>query len=413
MKEILTKIKPNQKERQKFNKVSEVFLKKLNSKLKDAKGIIGGSGAKGTWIANSHDIDIFVTFDYLKFSDKSAELAEILLPMLKKAFPQQNFARVHGSRDYFQTTFQKMGFEIIPILKIAKSEQAINITDVSPLHANWVNQNCKGIKDEIILAKQFCRANKIYGAESYLGGFSGYVLEILISRYKSFENLLTASLSWGIKTTIDVAKHYPRNNIMYELNQSKLQSPLIVIDPVDKNRNAAAALTLEKFMIFKNKAKEYLHAPGPSFFFKKQVSFASLKKENKHNLIFVPVAPFSGKEDIVGVKLVKAYEFMKDKLSVFKLNDSGWEWEGSNAFFYFYVEKLLLPDKIIHSGPPLTMEEHVKQFKKRYKKTYEEHGRIMVKLPNPFPKLEPFVKNLTRDKYLKDKVKTIKEVKVV
>ena len=35
-------------------------------------------------------------------------------------------------------------------------------------------------------------------------------------------------------------------------------SPLIVIDPVDKERNAAAALSINKFSSFKRLAKNYL-----------------------------------------------------------------------------------------------------------------------------------------------------------
>ncbi len=43
-----------------------------------------------------------------------------------------------------------------------------------------------------------------------------------------------------------------------ELNKSKIQSPLIVIDPVQAGRNAAAALSFEKYDLLRKKAKEFL-----------------------------------------------------------------------------------------------------------------------------------------------------------
>src|SRR3989344_1107382 len=171
---ILNKIKPNEQERLWFKTIADSFLKLLNSKLKDARAILGGSGAKDTWLAGNHDVDIFVLFNYQKYSGQSSELANFLEPIFKKVFSKEKISRVHGSRDYFQLYYQGFFFEVIPILQISSSLQAINITDISPLHSLWANKYTKGLKDEIRLIKQFCRAQKVYGAESYIGGFSGY-----------------------------------------------------------------------------------------------------------------------------------------------------------------------------------------------------------------------------------------------
>ena len=65
MQEVLDKIKPSKEEQVQFKKVVTQFIKQLNSKLNNAKAILGGSGAKDTWLSGSHDIDIFVQFDYL------------------------------------------------------------------------------------------------------------------------------------------------------------------------------------------------------------------------------------------------------------------------------------------------------------------------------------------------------------
>ena len=72
---------------------------------------------------------------------------------------------------------------------------------------------------------------------------------------------------------------------------------------------------------------------------------------------------------------------------------SGWDWKEKKALFYFIVKSGKLSDKIKIIGPPVELKEHVKSFKKKYKKTviknkvvyaeiqswyYSLHGRIVV-----------------------------------
>lgn len=430
MKEILKKIKPTKTEQQKLKAVTTAFLKKLNSKLKllnsknskglessknfqsDAKAILGGSGAKDTWLAGNHDIDIFVQFDFKKYADRSANLTEDLEAALKKAFPQQKKQRLHGSRDYFQMIYKNYNFEVIPILKITKAEQALNITDISPLHAQWVNKNTKKLKDEIRLAKQFCKANKLYGAESHITGFSGYVLEILIAFYGSFEKLLQATRTWNLNKVIDPENYYKKKDVFFHLNRSKLQSPLIVIDPVDKSRNAAAALSKEKFMLFKKMAREYLKRPDKKFFEREEVSFARLKAKAKNdNLVFVTLTPRKGKEDVVGVKLLKVFRFLKKGLEKFAIKKADWDWDGKGrATFYLVLKKRQLPDFEVRQGPPLELKEFVKDFKKKNKDAYEEKGRIFARIKIKHPQLEDFVKDIVKGKYVKERVKAVQKV---
>ncbi len=184
MNPFIAAIKPTLDEEKRVKAVTVSFLKKLNANLTDATAILGGSGAKGTWLSGNHDLDIFVLFPLRKYASRSGELSDIIGPVLQKLFPQQQLKRVHGSRDYFQLMYEGFNIEVVPILKIARAEQAVNITDVSPLHTKWVSAKSAAIKDEILLAKQFCKAQSLYGAESYITGFSGYVLEILVNNSK-------------------------------------------------------------------------------------------------------------------------------------------------------------------------------------------------------------------------------------
>ena len=409
MKEILDRITPKPVERKKNKLASDSFLKKLNANLRYARASVEGSSAKDTWLAGNHDTDIFVLYEYKRYASKSTELSDMLEPVLKKTFPKMKISRLHGSRDYFQLNYEHLSFEVIPILKITKSTQAKNITDISPLHSIWINKKTKKLKDDIRLVKQFCRAQKVYGAESYLGSFSGYVLEILIAYYGSFQKFLQAAVKWKVKEIIDPENYYHKKDVFLELNKSKLLSPLIVIDPVDKNRNAAAALTLEKFIHLKQAAATYLKKPGPTAFEVKPISLPELKKKvsvQESNLVVLNVSLPAGKEDVVGIKIIKVFEFIKKALEPFDIKESGWEWPNpKSAFCYFIVAKKELPKEEIRIGPPLEMKHFVADFKKKYQQTTVQQGKVIAKVKTPYPQLADFVRFQLKNTYLKQKVK--------
>ncbi|MBW2977415.1 nucleotidyltransferase domain-containing protein, partial [Candidatus Woesearchaeota archaeon] len=349
LKEILKEIKPSKEEEKEVKDKIDKFLKRVNKGLKDAKAVLGGSGAKDTWLSKAHDADIFVEFDYKKYKDKSDQLSDILGKHLKKVFGKIN--RLHGSRDYFQIKEKSFSFEIVPVLKIKNAKEAVNITDVSLLHANWVKKRMKildkkfsasqksqsdflGYKkfaDEIRLTKQFCKVQGVYGAESYIKGFSGYICEILTIYYKGFLNLVKNVSKWRDKTIIDIEKYYKNNKeVLRSLNLAKIYSPLVIIDPVQADRNAAAAVSTEKYEQFICACKEFLKKPSKEFFKRKEVSVDDLKKRaGKDKLVLLEIVALAGKEDVVGSKLLKVLEFIETKLkqNEFKIYEKGWKWD--------------------------------------------------------------------------------------
>lgn len=402
---VLGQIKPTEKEEKEFEVKVKEFLQKLNKVLVDAKGILGGSGAKGTWLKGAYDVDIFVLFDYKKYKAKSHILADILEKKLKKLF--KKFERLHGSRDYFRVREDGFTFEIVPILKIKKASEAVNITDISPLHAEWVRRRSdEKMRDGIRLAKAFCKASGLYGAESYIRGFSGYVLEIMVIDHRGFMEFLDKATRWHEKHVFDPEEQYAdREAAIATLNESKLHSPIIIIDPVDKNRNAAAALGREKFYLLKEKAAEFLKKPSEKFFVKEEVDLDVLKKK-KGNLVYVEVEPLPGKEDVIGCKLLQAFEFLKKNLKEFKAVESGWQWHK----FWFLLKEKEAEKFEIRGGPPEKLKDYAQDFKKKYKKTYVEKGRLMAKVARENYRLNDFVKEKLKDKYFKERVKKVSVV---
>ena len=412
-KEILTQalslIKPTKKEEEEVREKVDDILSKINKNLKNARAILGGSGEKGTWLKEAHDADIFVLFDYKKYENKSDKLADMLRKHLKKMFP--DIIQLHGSRDYFQIKRKDFTFEIVPILGIKKAEQAKNITDVSPLHAKWVLKY-KKLADEIRLVKQFCKAANVYGAESYIKGFSGYICEILAIYYGGFLNLARNAARWKDKVVIDSANYYKGKKVMDEMNKSKTYSPLVIIDPVQADRNAAAALSKEKFDMFREACRKFLKHPSKEFFERKEISKEGLdKKARGKGLILLDAKAKAGKVDVIGSMLLKTLEHFNKKLleNDFKVYEHGWQWDKkSNVSFYFIVDNKTLPATKKHIGPPLKADYHAKQFKKKYKRTFTENGRVCTLVKRAFRKPEGLIRKSLEDEYVMERVKSIR-----
>lgn len=398
LKKILREISPSKDEQKNLEKATKLFLNKIKKDLikQKATAVLGGSVGKGTWLSGNHDIDIFMQFP----DDK--EISNKLEKILKKNF--KKVERIHGSRDYFRVKFENYSFELIPVLKIKKIEQAKNVTDCSIFHINWVKKHTNPkLYDEIRLAKQFCKSARVYGAETYIKGFSGYVLEILIVYFGSFNNFIKGINNLKENTLIDISAHKKA------LDRNKL-SPIILIDPVQGDRNAAAALSLEKFNKLKETSHHYLKSPSYDFF--------KIKKQNQDELkkrfdIVLEIKPLEGKDDVIGTKILKAFEYIQEKINKegFLIKEQGWQFD-SPAFAWLSVKNKEIPKEYIHLGPPLAVKEHVEKFKKIYRNSnlIEKNNRITVKLKRKNPNIKDFVKALLKDAYIKERVKEIKIV---
>ncbi len=377
LKEQLLKIKPTKQEIAEISKETAEIIKELNKNIKSKKikadVFIGGSLAKETLIKKQeYDIDIFVRFDD-KY--KEEELSKLLEKIIKiRKF--KNIKKIHGSRDYFQIKGKKeMIFEIIPTIKISKPEKARNVTDLSYFHVKYVKSKINKIKnkrlsEEIMLAKCFCFAQNCYGAESYIHGFSGYALELLVIHYKGFLNFIKKieSAKKEKQIIIDSGKFYKNEKqIKWELNESKLQSPIVFVDPTFKERNALAALSKETFFKFQNTCEKFLKNPSRNFFEPRKIN------ENKFNLI-LEVQTSKQEGDIAGSKLKKFYEFFSRELGkYFDIKSREFKYSGGKtARYYFNLKK---KKQIIIQGPPVTKIHNLTQFKKKHKNAKIKSGR--------------------------------------
>ncbi len=400
---------PEKEEISYLKKETAVLISLLKENLKKDKitadVFVGGSYSKNTLIRGNYDVDIFVRFDW-KYEDLSPLLGKAVKKAAKKGkFKTEN---IHGSRDYFRLWKEKRAvFEVIPVTKIKKPKEMRNVTDLSYFHVNYVKRNLKGsLAKEVIVAKQFCKANDVYGAESYVNGFSGYALECLIIYYKSFEKMLRelVKVKEEERLIIDIEKKFKKkSDILFEMNESRLKSPVILVDPTWKERNALAALSLETFKTFQEKASAFLKKPSKEFFIVKEFDEEAFQNRTKKGEEFVKMSIETDRQegDIAGTKMKKFSNHLCREIGrYFEIVDRKFDYkEGNKADFYIIVK----PRKeIIKTGPPANYEKHAAAFRKANKNTYEEKGILYAEVKVDFSAKE-FL-----NKFAEDYAKTIK-----
>jgi tRNA nucleotidyltransferase (CCA-adding enzyme) len=420
LKEVLNKINPPKEELNSISKFLKKFIFELEKKLYvmriDADVFVGGSFAKKTMIkGRQYDIDIFIRFDE-KY--KKENISRLTLRALKEVEKNRKIILIHGSRDYFKINISPIFFiEIIPVIKIKNPKQAENITDLSYFHVNYIKKKLKTKKmlEEVRLAKAFCYANKCYGAESYISGFSGYAIELLIYHYKSFLNFIKAMTKIKEKEIIDIEKLYKnRYEIAMNMNSAKMNSPIILIDPTYKERNVLAALSNETFEEFKKACKKFLKNPKKEAFEIKEPDLESIKKKAiKKGFEFILLSAETDKQegDVAGSKLLKFYKHLgKEIEKLYKINDKGFNYNGKKEAEYFFVIKS--KGEIIQKGPDLKDFENVKIFKKHHKNTFEKQGRIYAK-EKVYTNINQFIELWKEKNKRKIQEMGIKELRIV
>lgn len=385
LEKVLGEVTPHKKEIDEMNSLLEKFKKKLDLKIKelriDAEIFVGGSFAKNTVVKKDvYDVDLFLRFNPRYKEEEFTQLAKKILKKIK------NISIIHGSRDYFKVKVNSIfSFEIIPVKKVKNPPEAENITDLSYSHVKYIKKKVKSKKilDGIKLAKAFCYATKTYGAESYVHGFSGYSLELLVYYYGGFLEMLKSLVKENKdKIIVDIEKEYKRKqDVLLDLNSSKLDSPIILIDPTFKGRNALAALSEETFEIFRENAKKFLKKPTVEIF---ELKEANLKKIKTNALLqgkeFVIIRTKTKRQegDIAGTKLLKFHRHLTFEIKkYFEIGETGFRYLGNKIGESYFVLKK--KEFILFSGPSVKDKKNVLKFEKEHPKTFVEEGKIFAK----------------------------------
>jgi len=253
-------VSPSDEERSLLEGTLKEVLERVEGSVRrlglDAQVVPVGSAVRDTWLPNNRELDVFVLFPR-EIGDKEV-LGSLIVEIARESFGdyEQNYAE----HPYVKVSYKGFEVDLVPAYRISPGERVISAVDRTPLHNSYVGSRLRS-PTEVRLLKAFLKSIGAYGAEERVGGFSGYLCELLIIYYGSFLNLLESAVKWGPRVYIDIEGHL---NEEYAL--SSFNGPLIVIDPVDPRRNAAAALTETQFNRFKVASRSFLSDPDLEFF---------------------------------------------------------------------------------------------------------------------------------------------------
>jgi tRNA nucleotidyltransferase (CCA-adding enzyme) len=310
--EVLREITPKQKERKKIKELAEKTLKltKKFAKKHRAKAILAGSITRDTWLPTKKEFDVFVLFPE---EMKEEEMEKAGLEIGKKVIQKLNgeLKIEYAEHPYVSGLVNGVDIDIVPCYALKSLEKIKSAVDRTPFHVKYLEKNFPSqLSKEVRLLKQFLSANSLYGADAKIEGFSGYTCELLLIKFGSFLNLIKQATKWKPGEIIDLEKFYTEKDYIALRRKFKNQ-PLILIDPTDKNRNTASALSIYNFFKFKRLANEFLKNPSKSFFQKKEPQPISLKEfiekksERETDFIFISFSPPKVVPDILWPQLRK------------------------------------------------------------------------------------------------------------
>jgi tRNA nucleotidyltransferase (CCA-adding enzyme) len=361
LKTVLKRVKPRMAERKRLKKIADMLIERVNRACEElnvpARAMLVGSAARGTWLRSERDIDIFILFPE---DIPREELEEKGLAVARKVAGKggkEQFAE----HPYVTTDFEGFEVDLVPCYDVADASKIKSAVDRTPHHNRYVTERLTPeLADEVLLLKQFMLGVGTYGAELKVQGFSGYLCELLILYYRSFKEAIDAASKWTPGEIIDVEGSYPDRADVRALFEGQ---PLIVIDPVDTNRNVAAAVSMQNFATFVRACQDFVRESNVRFFFPRQVKLLSKRdverilRQRGTRLFCVVFKSPDIVPDILYPQLRKT-----ERALVAGLERAGFEvlrsdvWANDKSIILLELTIAELPRVQIHLGPPIKVD---------------------------------------------------------
>ena len=383
---VLHAIKPSPQEMERELEFCKILLFRIKTNIPPGcEVVLTGSMAKKTFLHDKKDVDIFVLFDR---SVAKSSFEPALKKIMASCFPGVHYQLSYAEHPYIRFRFEGRKVDLVPAYRITKASERLSAVDRSVLHTTFIKKNLRKEQiGDVLLLKKFLHANSLYGAEIKVKGFSGYLCELLIVHYGGFQKLVRAASKWKPSVFIDLKKYYAADEVKEAI---KKYGHLGVIDPTDKNRNVAAAVSEENFLLFKKMCMQFLKKPSELFFFKKVPTFeekvAKIAKNKKVWLVSMPKPEVV--DDVLWGQIYKMVGQLTDHLAEFKPTILADDHKHLiRLAVAARVEKL--SPKMLVEGPPLDMKTHVAKFKKSHKKSkFIIKKKIYAEVARPIVKLE-------------------------
>jgi tRNA nucleotidyltransferase (CCA-adding enzyme) len=357
--DVLKRANPSEGERKKVKTLTKKLIENVRETAKergiDAEIRVEGSVAKNTWLRDCPEIDIFLQ---VPITLPREAFGTVILDIAKKATEGYEQIERFAEHPYLESIVDNVYVNIVPCYKV-KSGRWISATDRTPFHTDYIKRHFDEQKGkEVRLLKRFMKGVDVYGAEIKVGGFSGYLCELLVLNYGSFVEVLRAAGKWKESTIIDIERYYERKDDI----RRNFKEPLGVVDPVDKKRNVSAAVRKDRLDEFIAASRAFLKTPDLKFFYPPKIealTTAELVKRISTRgsaIVFISFESPASVPDVLWGQLYRSQRALHKMINQFDftvLNDSVWSNESNKHIFIFEVENRFLPNMKHHLGPPL------------------------------------------------------------
>jgi tRNA nucleotidyltransferase (CCA-adding enzyme) len=434
--EVLETIIPTPREIAYISNVTKNLQEKIEKKSKELKidyTVIepqGSTGIKQTQLRNDFDIDLFIGLDYQYYRPKYKGLSKNKLKKVSKKdflelctkwiipslsteefnnprllYAEHPYVTVDYSLEDIKTKIDVVLYFDLE-LDFIKNQGPITAVDRSPWHGRFIRGNLSNNqKNDVRLLKQFFKANYSYGDKSSVGkvGFIGYSAELLIYYYETIQNVFNNFHTLNSKPL----DFYKRKSSDLEKIPHFQNDYLIIVDPIDKNRNVGSAISEQAYKYCNHRITQFLKNPEKALFEIEPVKIADPKLLNASLLSKLFVVELKNSDDNIH------YTINRDKLHSLgeNIKNNGEKELNHTERFTNIVFEVYFEDEIneynlclycetpelsriyTRRGPPIKESTHVKKFVKKNPTYFEKDGFLWVEVQRKFTDFLSFLKN--------------------
>jgi len=370
---VLRRIKPKRFERKGILELAERMKLKVSTVVNEsgleAEVRIDGSVAKDTWLSGEADIDIFMRVPPTLSRN---ELETTCLRVARKALRGYRIIERYAEHPYVETWVEGTRVNVVPCYRVERGNWK-SATDRTPFHTEYMKSHLdENLRDETRLLKKFMKGIGVYGAEIKVGGFSGMLCETLSLFYGTFRDTVTRASNWRRGETIDVERYYEgRRDEIEQL----FDSPLVVIDPVDRGRNAAAAVNVRRMWEFVAASRAFIQKPSLRFFYPTVTKPSSVRllrstvARRGSALLLIQIGKVDAVVDILWSQLYKTEKSLRNLLEEndFEVSKSvSWSDEEKCNVILFELTGATLSKIKRHLGPPVSRREESEKFLQKH-----------------------------------------------
>ncbi|MHA1708794.1 MAG: hypothetical protein ACTSXJ_03115 [Candidatus Baldrarchaeia archaeon] len=408
-----------------IDRLKSHLIKTLEEKGYEFVGVEahGSTGIKQTQLRGASDIDIFVEFPPTAYSHifkmsrrkRAEEIRRIFGRIVEDCFKEaairagcSDIKIAYAEHPYLSARYGRFDIDIVGCFYITRealmSCGPITAVDRTPHHSRFIKDALNDAqRNDVRLLKAFFIANHAYGDKSAVGrcGFTGYSAEVLVYHYGSFENVLL-NFDQLAQKPIDFFNRPPAQ---LKSNPRFKDDFLIIIDPVDPNRNLAASIDRRAYLHIRRMIKEFLENPRVDYFLRKPIEPLSADEHRRFRKNTI-VVEFRCKSDVHYVIVRdKLYRLASYMTKILEREETGEKRFGKvifeiyfeNGDIYavaFFIEKPKIPDTFIRRGPPVWAKEHVKEFLRKHPDAYADRGFYWTRVKRKYTTALSLVKSL-------------------